>query len=518
MGRVFVAGSINMDVVATAERHPQIGETVAGKAVLYFPGGKGANQAVAAAKLGAPTTLIGRLGTDAFGQELRAFLAAQGVDLDLRQGNGRSAHRNGDHHLANADNTIVVVPGANALVSADDVAAPVLPRGDIAVSQFEIPLPTIAAFFKRARAAGATTILNPAPAIEFGRELLDLVDILILNETELGLLGEDRASRQRRSRALHRGGASAADGTDKIICVTLGRRGVLALVDGRPHIDSGRAVKAVDTTGAGDCFVGAVAAQLADGNRFATRSTTPTSRRRFACNEWAPRRRCRRRGVTSPRVSREGRDQSHTIEKTSALKRDDTRMGPGFAGTTSTKPARSSDRSCDPPPAPARSSGSAKQPPAEHVIAGAVDRLDADELSGFVAERRERSLPAVAAHHDAIIAGGQARDLKLVGALVAPEPWQAVIGLGVAGQPRRHAARMIGGVLHGLQPQRAAEARACKQRAVADRRDIGIGGQQMLVDDDAGCDRQTGFGRQFDIGQHADADHHEIRRRYAGRR
>ena len=81
MGRVFVAGSINMDVVATADRHPKVGETVAGNAVHYFPGGKGANQAVAAAKLGAATTLIGRLGTDAFGKQLRAFLVAQAVDL-----------------------------------------------------------------------------------------------------------------------------------------------------------------------------------------------------------------------------------------------------------------------------------------------------------------------------------------------------------------------------------------------------------------------------------------------------
>jgi ribokinase len=85
MGRVFVAGSINMDVVATAERHPRIGETVTGDAVLYFPGGKGANQAVAAAKLGAPTTLIGRLGKDAFGDQLKAFLAAQEVDLSFVQ-------------------------------------------------------------------------------------------------------------------------------------------------------------------------------------------------------------------------------------------------------------------------------------------------------------------------------------------------------------------------------------------------------------------------------------------------
>src|SRR5437660_3941063 len=177
MGRVFVAGSINMDVVATADRHPQVGETVAGKAVLYFPGGKGANQAVAAAKLGAATTLIGRLGTDAFGQQLRAFLAAQGVDLTFVKDTAEAHTGTALITIANADNTIVVVPGANALVCAEDVGLPVLANGDVAVSQFEIPLPTISAFFRRARAAGATTILNPAPAIEFGRGLLDLVDV-----------------------------------------------------------------------------------------------------------------------------------------------------------------------------------------------------------------------------------------------------------------------------------------------------------------------------------------------------
>jgi ribokinase len=85
MGRVFVAGSINMDVVATVDRHPRIGETVTGKRVLFSPGGKGANQAFAAAKLGASATLIGRIGTDRFGQELKAFLAAQGVDLRFRR-------------------------------------------------------------------------------------------------------------------------------------------------------------------------------------------------------------------------------------------------------------------------------------------------------------------------------------------------------------------------------------------------------------------------------------------------
>jgi ribokinase len=265
MGRVFVAGSINMDVVATAERHPRIGETVAGTSVLYFPGGKGANQAVAASKLGAPTTLLGRLGKDAFGREVRAFLDAQDIDLTFVQETAEAHTGTALITVADADNTIVVIPGANALMSIADVAAPVLTKGDIAVSQFEIPLPTIRAFFERARASGATTILNPAPVQKFNRDLLDLVDILILNASELGLLARtelgDAADDARVIDAIR----SLQPGNDRIVCVTLGRRGIVALIDGRPHIDLGRAVKAVDTTGAGDCFVGAVAALLADG-------------------------------------------------------------------------------------------------------------------------------------------------------------------------------------------------------------------------------------------------------------
>src|SRR6185312_13582852 len=133
MGRVFVAGSINMDVVARAERHPRVGETVAGKDVLYFPGGKGANQAVAAAKLGARTALIGRLGKDAFGAELRAFLTGQGVDISLVRETAGVHTGTAIITLANADNTIVVVPGANGTVTADDVTMVELAKGDIAV-------------------------------------------------------------------------------------------------------------------------------------------------------------------------------------------------------------------------------------------------------------------------------------------------------------------------------------------------------------------------------------------------
>src|SRR5882672_242143 len=248
MGRVFVAGSINMDVVAMAERHPGIGETVVGHAVLYFPGGKGANQAVAAAKLGVPTTLIGRLGKDAFGKELRTFLAAQRVDLSFVQDTSDADTGTAVIIVANADNTIVVVPGANALVSATDVAAPALAKGDIAVSQFEIPLPAISAFFTRARATGATTILNPAPAIEFSRELLDLVDILILNETELGFLAKTELHDTDDHPRFIEAARSLQMDENKTVCVTLGKRGIAALIDGRPHMDLGRAVNAVDTT------------------------------------------------------------------------------------------------------------------------------------------------------------------------------------------------------------------------------------------------------------------------------
>jgi ribokinase len=265
VGRVFVAGSINMDVVATAERHPRLGETVAGHEVFYFPGGKGANQAVAAAKLGAATTLIGRVGKDAFGRDVRAFLEAQGVDLAFVRDTPEAHTGTAIITIANADNTIVVIPGANAFVSAADVTMPLLAKGDLAVSQFEIPLPAIGAFFKRARAASATTILNPAPALEFDRELLDLTDILILNETELASLAKTELRDPDDHARCIEVVRSLQTGTNKIVCVTLGKRGVLALVNGEPVVIPGREVSAIDTTGAGDCFVGGVAAQLAGG-------------------------------------------------------------------------------------------------------------------------------------------------------------------------------------------------------------------------------------------------------------
>ena len=242
MRSVWIAGSVNMDVVATAARHPKIGETVVGREVFFFPGGKGANQAVAAAKLGAPTALIGKVGDDAFGRELRQFLAAQNVGLKFLRDTAEARTGTAVITVADADNSIVVIPGANALLSERDVAEPVLDRGDVAVSQFEIPLPTVTAFFSRARSAGATTILNPAPAAAFDRGLLDLVDILVLNETELSAIAGDRDWRERFRRSHCRSRTHAAEARRPERCGDAGppRRGGLGAGQGAHHSRQGR--------------------------------------------------------------------------------------------------------------------------------------------------------------------------------------------------------------------------------------------------------------------------------------
>jgi len=265
---VRVAGSINMDVVVKADRFPRVGETVAGSEVHFFPGGKGANQAVAAAKLGVPTALIGRIGDDAFGQELHAFLMDHGVDLKHVTLATETPTGAAIVTVSDTNNTIVVVPGANGLVDVSDIDPLTMEEGDILVSQFEIPVGAIEAFFLRGRAARAKTILNPASVIEFDRSLLDLVDIIVLNETELGTLsGVDVAEADspakiiELSRALQRS-------SHQVVCVTLGKRGAIAQVGNESIEIPGKRVPVVDTTGAGDCFVGVLAARLAAGTEI----------------------------------------------------------------------------------------------------------------------------------------------------------------------------------------------------------------------------------------------------------
>lgn len=265
MHKVWVAGSINMDVVATASRYPKIGETVQGREVFFFPGGKGANQAVSAAKLGAPTALIGKVGADGFGRELRSFLAAQGINLEFVQDTKTTHTGTAVITVANSDNAIVVVPGANATLTEDDISRPTISKGDVLVSQFEIPVSTVKAFFSRAGSKGAITILNPAPAINCGPDLLDLADVLILNETELAALSAREVRGDEPDEKILEIVRGLQTRPNQTVCVTLGPRGALALVSNKICAVRGRAVTAIDTTGAGDCFVGAVASQIANG-------------------------------------------------------------------------------------------------------------------------------------------------------------------------------------------------------------------------------------------------------------
>ena len=261
MNRILVAGSINMDVVARAVRHPSAGETVLGKALHFFPGGKGANQAVAAAKLGASVSMIGKLGDDGFANESESFLESR--EIEMRHVSRTSEAATGTALIVVADsgeNTIVAVPGANGLLAKEDIENVSFERGDILISQFEIPFDSIEYFFAKGRAAGAKAILNPAPAQPGGEKLISVADVVVVNETELAFYLElahlDESSVMSAMGNLRKTPAQT-------IIVTIGANGVIVLNGDDLYHISGRKVEAVDTTGAGDCFVGALAAQLA---------------------------------------------------------------------------------------------------------------------------------------------------------------------------------------------------------------------------------------------------------------
>lgn len=262
MGRVLVLGSINRDLVLAVDAHPRPGETVSGSDIREFPGGKGANQAVAACRAGAETLLVGAVGTDGFGASMRAFLAGEGVDLT-------GVITVPDHPTGiavilvdrNAENTVTIAPGANLALGAVDAGKVAFQPGDLVVSQFEVPEDFIRAGFTRARAAGAVTIFNPAPMKELSPALLALCDLVVLNETELeAASGLADLVEPREIEA-----AARRIGEGRTIIVTLGAKGCLAVHSGGVITLPGRAVPAADTTGAGDCFVGVLAAGLAEG-------------------------------------------------------------------------------------------------------------------------------------------------------------------------------------------------------------------------------------------------------------
>jgi ribokinase len=231
-----------------------------------MPGGKGANQAVAARRLGAPTALVGAVGADGFGAVLAGFLGAERIDTSLvRTEHGPS----GTALITVADggeNTVIVVAGANESVDPARVGEAAIRPGDVVLLQDEIPGETNEAAARAARAAGARTVLNVAPFRRPSPALLAAADVLILNETEFAELAGLPGGGADQIAARLRAGLAAPDGQPVgDVVVTLGSAGALARIDGEVIALPGQQVPVVDTTGAGDCFCGAFGASLAAG-------------------------------------------------------------------------------------------------------------------------------------------------------------------------------------------------------------------------------------------------------------
>ncbi|MFG3493598.1 ribokinase [Streptomyces sp. NPDC047928] len=258
MTRIVVLGSTNMDLVAYVNRAPRLGETVTGREFRTVPGGKGANQAMAAARAGAPVAMIGAVGSDEFGTRLRAGLDGSGIDTALLRtvdGPSGTAHIVVDDHGGNA---IVVIPGANAAVtslSAGDETLIASARS--LLLQLELPLPVVIAGAETARRHGVRTVLTPAPAQDLPHELLAATDLIVPNEHEAAALT---------------GVADPVAAAEELlrdvpeVVITLGAAGSLyASRDTAPLTVPARRVRAVDTTAAGDTFVGALAVALGEG-------------------------------------------------------------------------------------------------------------------------------------------------------------------------------------------------------------------------------------------------------------
>lgn len=253
-----VVGSLNMDLVVRAPRLPAHGETILGGAYRTYPGGKGANQAVAARRLGAEVSLVGAVGDDPHGVKLRQVLEPEGIDLRFLS--TRAGESTGLGLITVADggeNTIVVASGANATLTPDDIAAAreVIQAADVLLLQLEVPLATVLAAATLSKAAGRQVILNAAPARPVPPELMKLIDVAIVNRVEATRLlaleaSTDPARLQVRLPEI---------GPPTVI-MTLGASGSIASHRGRPRRFVSPAVAAIDATGAGDAFCGAVAA------------------------------------------------------------------------------------------------------------------------------------------------------------------------------------------------------------------------------------------------------------------
>lgn len=268
MSKVIVVGSMNMDLQALTRQLPVPGQTVLGWGLKYYPGGKGANQALASARGGVPTLLVATLGSDGFADTLQSHLEQSGIDISrVRHVNGQAS---GVAFIAvdeYGENQIVVVPGANEFLTQQDVAETPIDSGDVVICQFEIPDDCTRLALQRGRDRGAITILNPAPARESSVDLLALADILVVNETELGTLSNTLISGSSTPDELHHAvGVLRHGNSEQSVVVTLGAKGLILFDHEKSCAIAGKTVITVDTTGAGDCFVGSLGARLALGD------------------------------------------------------------------------------------------------------------------------------------------------------------------------------------------------------------------------------------------------------------
>ena len=247
---VCVVGSANLDLVATVDRLPGPGETVPGTSYAEYPGGKGLNQAVAAARAGAAVAFVGAVGTDSAAATLLQVMADDSIDSSRVAVADAATGRALIGVSSSGENSIIVVAGANGSVTAS-----VLPPARVVLSQLEVPLPAVERAMAAGRAAGAITVLNPAPAQVIGGEILRWCDVVVPNEHEVELLG---------------GVAHLLALGARAIVVTLGNDGAdLHTAEGITHIDA-FAVAPIDTTAAGDSFCGALCARLAAGDDLPT--------------------------------------------------------------------------------------------------------------------------------------------------------------------------------------------------------------------------------------------------------
>jgi ribokinase len=263
---VTIVGSLNMDLVIRSPHIPQSGETIIGHDFQTIPGGKGANQAVAAARLGGQVSMVGRVGDDAFADVLLDNLSSSGVDAkyvrcDQNAATGVALIVVDD----SGENIIVVASGANMQLDETDITAAeqVISAADVLLLQLEVPLPVVTRAAQIAQDHGVTVVLNPAPARELPRELLELVDILVPNESETALLTglnvESPAD-------LETAAAALLDSGVKSVVITLGGRGAyLASADHKSEIFTAFPIQPVDTTAAGDAFMAGLAVNYSAG-------------------------------------------------------------------------------------------------------------------------------------------------------------------------------------------------------------------------------------------------------------